>query len=332
MRNRILTRFLLLFMLALPVAGWAQQTTGVNFFHGTFAELQDKARKTGKPYFIDCYTTWCGPCKMLNKTTFVDKTVGEFANSNYIPYKLDCEGGEGPTLCRQFRVQGYPSILFFDANGKQIGLVYGYVDAATFLEEMKKFLPQRKSQGSRGNDNTPSFNPEQRIIQKREKLVVEEQQLLKTTWSAWAPTLQKADSLARVRDELGFETLTRKIGKEVQLSTLVNLWYQRGRGDMEAFAKLADQALEANLLDANTQLWAAGQFIAVEDVPPVAMRLVNAYLRTSPTYAGYEMKALLCVQCGKVELGLEAARAAEKLEKSEENARLTAYLKSRTQD
>ena len=38
---------------------------GIEFFHGTYEEALQKARAEGKQIFVDVYTSWCGPCKML---------------------------------------------------------------------------------------------------------------------------------------------------------------------------------------------------------------------------------------------------------------------------
>ena len=52
--------------------------TGIQFFKGTFKEALAKAKKENKMVMMDCYTTWCGPCKMLKSQVFVDKTLGDY--------------------------------------------------------------------------------------------------------------------------------------------------------------------------------------------------------------------------------------------------------------
>jgi len=37
--------------------------TGIQFFKGTFQQALAKAKKENKMIMMDCYTTWCGPCK-----------------------------------------------------------------------------------------------------------------------------------------------------------------------------------------------------------------------------------------------------------------------------
>ena len=57
---------------------------GIEFFHGTLEEAKEIAKRENKLIFIDCYTTWCGPCKMLSKFVFTDPEMGEFYNENFI--------------------------------------------------------------------------------------------------------------------------------------------------------------------------------------------------------------------------------------------------------
>ncbi len=41
--------------------------------------------------FIDIYTHWCGPCKLLDKKTFHDKKVASFINEHFHPVKMNAE-------------------------------------------------------------------------------------------------------------------------------------------------------------------------------------------------------------------------------------------------
>ena len=67
---------------------------------------------------MDCYTTWCGPCKMLKKQVFVDKSLGDYMNQKYVCIAVDYESGEGLSVAQQYPVTGYPTLLFMDASGK----------------------------------------------------------------------------------------------------------------------------------------------------------------------------------------------------------------------
>ncbi len=93
-------------------------TEGIQFFTGTFKEALAKAKKENKMVMMDCYTTWCGPCKMLKKQVFVDKSLGDYMNQKYVCIAVDYESGEGSAVAQQYPVIGYPTLLFMDASGK----------------------------------------------------------------------------------------------------------------------------------------------------------------------------------------------------------------------
>lgn len=64
-------------------------TEGIKFEDITFNEALKKAKEQGKLIFMDCYTTWCGPCKMMSNQVFKQKQVGDFFNQNFVNLKVD---------------------------------------------------------------------------------------------------------------------------------------------------------------------------------------------------------------------------------------------------
>lgn len=60
----------------------------------SFEEAVERNKKEKKQIFIDVYTTWCGPCKMMDKHTFADPAVAEILNKNFYPVKLNAEQKE----------------------------------------------------------------------------------------------------------------------------------------------------------------------------------------------------------------------------------------------
>ena len=130
-----LTTFCLLLTAMLAFSGLKAQTgaTGIDFFHGTFAEAQAKAKKENKLIFMDAYTTWCGPCRYMSANVFTDESVAEYYNAHFINLKMDMERGEGPTLSRRYSVMGYPTLLFINSNGEVKKRAMGGKKAAAFI-------------------------------------------------------------------------------------------------------------------------------------------------------------------------------------------------------
>lgn len=111
-------------------------------------EVQKKADNP-KKIFMDVYTDWCGPCKMLDKKTFGNADVANYINKHFYPVKFDAEGTEkidyqdftytNPNykegkkgknsqhlFAHALKVRGYPSMVFFDENSDIISPVTGY--------------------------------------------------------------------------------------------------------------------------------------------------------------------------------------------------------------
>lgn len=113
--SKILVNMLLLLCLTLPLS--AQETNeGIQFFHGTWEEALQKAKKENKLIFVDCYTVWCGPCAAMTKHVFPLKTVGDFYNKHFICMKIDMEK-EGKDLAKRYNVVAYPTFLFVTGEG-----------------------------------------------------------------------------------------------------------------------------------------------------------------------------------------------------------------------
>jgi thiol-disulfide isomerase/thioredoxin len=112
---------------------------GIDFNHNiAFQDALDRAKKEGKLVFIDCYTSWCGPCKRLAATVFTDSAVGTYFNNNYINVKFDMEKDEGPSIATRYQVTAYPTLIWLDANGSIKNKVIGGLDAASLIDAGKK--------------------------------------------------------------------------------------------------------------------------------------------------------------------------------------------------
>lgn len=111
----------------------------VRFINGTWQEALREAQRQNKLIMVDFYTTWCGPCKLMTKTTFANTQVGDFANANFIAFKVDCEKDTGVQLAQKYDIYNYPTIAFIDKNGNLLGKEIGYKNAEDFLEIMDKY-------------------------------------------------------------------------------------------------------------------------------------------------------------------------------------------------
>jgi thiol-disulfide isomerase/thioredoxin len=105
----------------------------VTFIHENFNEAIQKARAENKLLFVDGYTTWCGPCKMMDKKTFTDEDVATYFNEKFVNLKLDMEQGDGLTIQQRYKIVAFPTLLFLNADGEVVHKALGFQDAAQFL-------------------------------------------------------------------------------------------------------------------------------------------------------------------------------------------------------
>ncbi len=115
----------------------------------TFDEALKAQETKPKKIFIDAYTVWCGPCKMLDKNTFSNPDVANYLNENYYPVKFNAQGNEVVTykgkkyqnpdfnsntrgrnsshqLSYAFKIFSYPTMLFLNEDGDPIVPITGY--------------------------------------------------------------------------------------------------------------------------------------------------------------------------------------------------------------
>ncbi|MFT5833297.1 MAG: thiol-disulfide isomerase/thioredoxin [Cognaticolwellia sp.] len=119
----------MLVVMALCLNMMAQMT----FNEDDWSSILAEAKAQNKIVFVDAYTTWCGPCKMMSAQVFPDTKVGEFYNSNFINTKIDMEKGEGIDLAKKYNVRAYPTFLFVNGDGELVHRGIGFRPSAAFI-------------------------------------------------------------------------------------------------------------------------------------------------------------------------------------------------------
>ena len=117
----------------------------------TWDEVSEKMHEEPRKVLVDVYTEWCGYCKKMDKTTFVDSSLVNYINKNYYAIKFDAEskkvinmhgkeykfinqGKNGYHELASVILRGrlkYPSLVFMDSNLEVIQPIPGYRDAKT---------------------------------------------------------------------------------------------------------------------------------------------------------------------------------------------------------
>jgi len=178
MRTVLLILVFSFFQISLVLAG------GINFSDLSIKKARDLAKKENKLVFIDAYTTWCGPCKMMDRETFKDPEVGAFFNEHFISVKMNMETPAGRSMPHAAAVKSYPAFLFLNPKGELVHQSGGFQPGFAFLNQgrlalkgAERFKMQdRYKEGERGIEFMFHYVTEQKSIvrpKKIEKLVRE---------------------------------------------------------------------------------------------------------------------------------------------------------------
>jgi thiol:disulfide interchange protein len=111
--------------------------TLVNFINSDDVDAALKrAQKEKKVLFIDFYTSWCTPCKLMEQSVFKDVLVADYMNENCISIRVNAEKGNGPNMKIAYAVDAYPTMLFYSPNGDEVARKEGSLG----IEEFKKYM------------------------------------------------------------------------------------------------------------------------------------------------------------------------------------------------
>ncbi|TKV12260.1 protein-disulfide reductase DsbD [Citrobacter sp. TBCS-14] len=105
---------------------------------------QALAEAKGKPVMLDLYADWCVACKEFEKYTFSDPLVQQaLSNTVLLQADVTANNAQDVALLKHLQVLGLPTILFFDAQGKEQpnARVTGFMDAATFSAHLHDRQP-----------------------------------------------------------------------------------------------------------------------------------------------------------------------------------------------
>ena len=102
-------------------ASLRDEGAGIKFEkEGGLAAALAKAKAGKKLVFMDCYTSWCGPCRVMSANVFTRQEVGKAFNDRFVSVKVDMEKGEGTDLAKRYGVTAFPTLLFLKADGSVV--------------------------------------------------------------------------------------------------------------------------------------------------------------------------------------------------------------------
>lgn len=82
---------LFVFLICLSIKAYSQEPD-INWID--IQDLEAAMAVEKRPVLLDFYTSWCGWCKRMDKTTFIDSRLIAYVNQNYYAVKFNAEQKE----------------------------------------------------------------------------------------------------------------------------------------------------------------------------------------------------------------------------------------------
>lgn len=131
--------------------------SGIHFQHDlSWSAIQAKAKTENKYIFIDCFTTWCGPCRYMSTTIFPLKETGDYFNDKFISIKIQLDTTakdaanikawykDAHDIAEKYNVRAYPTYLIFAPDGHIVHRLVGSSDAKRFIAGVAKSFDTTK--------------------------------------------------------------------------------------------------------------------------------------------------------------------------------------------
>lgn len=120
---------------------------GVQFEQGlSWRQILNKAKVENKYVFVDCYASWCVPCKRMDREVYPMEKVSDYINARFVSIKLQMDTTGSDTkeikdrhadvhfIRQQYGIVAYPTFLFFSPQGKLVHRAMGYQSAKSFID------------------------------------------------------------------------------------------------------------------------------------------------------------------------------------------------------
>ncbi|WP_431213591.1 thioredoxin family protein [Puia sp. P3] len=121
---------------------YGRSGAGIRFVEDeNMQQVKAKAKAEGKFVFVDCYASWCGPCKKMDKDVYPLDDLGRFINDHFICIKMQMDTSRADDaekksryadahfLIEQYGINAYPTFLFFSPDGRIVHRDMGYKTA-----------------------------------------------------------------------------------------------------------------------------------------------------------------------------------------------------------
>lgn len=102
--------------------------------HLTSADFEEKVLKSDKPYLVDFWAAWCGPCRSLGP---IIEEIAEEQSDRLGVGKVDVE--EFQDLAMRYHVMSIPTMILFK-GGQPVATMVGAAPKASIMKQVEEHL------------------------------------------------------------------------------------------------------------------------------------------------------------------------------------------------
>lgn len=129
----------------MPCFSGAQETAIRWIDDLSWEQIIQKAKSENKYIFLDCYATWCGPCKRMDNEVYINEAVGRFFNDQFLSVRVQMDKTpndskyiqdwylDATKIANEFRVLSFPTYIFLSSNGEVVHKATGFMLPDDFI-------------------------------------------------------------------------------------------------------------------------------------------------------------------------------------------------------
>ena len=129
------TLYSLIFLLllgSLPAPALAADEAAALNWQPFTPALFAEAKRTHKPVFLYLEAVWCHWCHVMQRETFTDAAVQAELQQHWLITRVDHDAN--PLLANRYRDYGWPALIFFNSEGKEVVKRAGFIAAEPFAQ------------------------------------------------------------------------------------------------------------------------------------------------------------------------------------------------------